>query len=207
MCIGTFFSLLHAYSANLLVYNTHLGADPGGLTVLKHHPQLPKVNYLFDCISEDFGSFYMSLPFVVTLVNCPAPRMLLSTARHEKVRFFSRRELERKEGMSAHSSPEWGNGDSEQAQSVLLKKILDNQDAIQGLSERLMPLLLGNLQRLADSNDHTPQVTEADGQVPRDLHSCHGDPAAQHVALRAISGESDARMRVSKKLGQRSTCV
>ena len=172
--------------------------------MLKHPPQLPKVNYLFDCISEYFGSFYMSLPFVVTLVNCPAPRMLLSTARHEKVRFFSRRELERKECMSAHSSPESG---SEQAQSVLLKKILDNRDAIQGLSHRLMPLLVGNLKRLAESNDHPPQVTEADGQAPRDPRSCHGVPAAQHVALCAISGESDARMRVSHKLGQRSPCI
>ena len=31
--------------------------------------------------------------------------------------------------MSAHSSPELGNGDSEQPQSGLLKQILDNQEA------------------------------------------------------------------------------
>ena len=71
--------------------------------------------------------------------------------------------------MSAHSSPESG---SEQAQSVLLKKILDNRDAIQGLSHRLMPLLVGNLKRLAESNDHPPQVTEVDGQAPRDPRRC-----------------------------------
>jgi hypothetical protein len=100
--------------------------------------------------------------------------------------------------MSSHSAPESGNGDSEQAQSGLLKTILDNQEAIQGLSDRLMPLLVGNLQRLAESNVHPPQYTEADGQAPRDPRRCRWEPAAQHVAP---SGESDVRMRINPNRG------
>ena len=61
-----------------------------------------------------------------------------------------------------------------------------------------MPLLVGNLQRLAESNVHPPQDTEADGQAPQDPHRGRWEPAAQHVAP---AGESDARMHVSQNRG------
>ena len=61
-----------------------------------------------------------------------------------------------------------------------------------------MPLLVGNLQRLAESKVHPPQDTEADGQAPRDPRHGRWEPAAQHVVP---AGESDARMRVSQNRG------
>ena len=89
-------------------------------------------------------------------------------------------------------------GDSDLAQSSLLERILENQEAIHGLSEKLMPLLMGNLQRLAESNrpEYDPLVdTETNSDLPRDPRnprSGRKEPAAQHVAG---SGESDLRLR------------
>lgn len=88
-------------------------------------------------------------------------------------------------------------GDSDLAQSSLLERILENQEAIHGLSEKLMPLLMGNLQRLAESNrpEYDPLVdTETNSDLPRDPRNSHSgrrEPAAQHVAG---SGESDLRL-------------
>ena len=52
-----------------------------------------------------------------------------------KVWFFSAEERGR---MSARGSPQEGEGDSEQTQSALLERILENQDTIRSLSDKLM---------------------------------------------------------------------
>jgi len=103
--------------------------------------------------------------------------------------------------MSTRNSPERGDSDMDRTQADLLRQILDNQDAIQGLSDKLMPLLVSNLQRLAEAsrpNDHPLQDSGTDGQVPCDPRRGResvgqGRPAQQHHV--APSGEPDARMR------------
>ena len=99
--------------------------------------------------------------------------------------------------MSSHDPPQMEDGDSDLAQSSLLERILENQEAIHGLSEKLMPLLMGNLQRLAESNrpEYDPLVdTETNSDLPRDPRNPRNgrkEPAAQHVVG---SGESDLRL-------------
>ena len=98
--------------------------------------------------------------------------------------------------MSANSSPEIGVRDQEQTQAGLLKQFLDNQEAIQGLSDKLMQLLVSNLQRLAESNrpsGHAPRDPGADGQTPRDPRRAGREQAGQHQHV-SLSGETDARM-------------
>ena len=106
--------------------------------------------------------------------------------------------------MSARGSPQEGEGDSEQMQSALLERILENQDTIQSLSDKLMPLLVGNLQRLAEANrsdDSLLRDSETDDQAPRDPRiGGHRRPTPlEHVASGG-RGELDTRMRGSQSL-------
>ena len=100
--------------------------------------------------------------------------------------------------MSSCDSPQMEDGGSDLAQSSLLGRILENQEAIHGLSEKLMPLLMGNLQRMAEANRQEydpPADTETNNDIPRDPRnrpSGRKEPAAQHVAG---SGEPDLRLR------------
>ena len=100
--------------------------------------------------------------------------------------------------MSASTSPEMGDSDTDQTQSGLLRQILGNQEAIQGLSDKLMPLLVSNLQRLAESNrpnNHPPQDSGTDGQAPRDPRHSQESAGQGRPAHVVSSGKSDARMR------------
>ena len=53
--------------------------------------------------------------------------------------------------MSVESSPGNGHTEPEQAEPNLLRQITADQEAIQGLSQALMPLLVANLERLAQT--------------------------------------------------------
>ena len=89
-------------------------------------------------------------------------------------------------------------------QSALLERILENQDTIRSLSDKLMPLLVGNLQRLAEANrsdDSLLRDSETDDQAPRDPRiGGHRRPTTlEHVASGG-RGELDTRMRGSQSL-------
>ena len=65
-----------------------------------------------------------------------------------------------------------------------------------------MPLLVGNLQRLAEANKSydPPQGTEMHSPIPRDPRSGRRESAAhRHVAPR--QGEPDAHMHVTQNVG------
>lgn len=62
--------------------------------------------------------------------------------------------------------------DPDLAQSSLLKWTLENQEALHGLSEKVMPLLIGNYPRLAEANrqEYGPLVDmEINSDFPRDF--------------------------------------
>ena len=130
-----------------------------------------------NCISEDFGSFHMSFIYIALSMLTPTAvvnnsnltfdpglahaHSVLSTAHEERGR------------MSARGSPQEWEGDSEQTQPALLERILENQDTIRtrSLSDKLMPLLVGNLQRLAEANNpslafHSPMGSVVSSSCP-----------------------------------------
>ena len=90
--------------------------------------------------------------------------------------------------ISARGSPQEGEGDPEQTQSALLERILENQDTIRSLSDKLMPLLVENLQRLAEATDRmtlfcgTRKQTTSPPRDPR-IGGRRRPIAPEHVAL------------------------
>ena len=71
----------------------------------------------------------------------------------------------------------------------LLRQISENRDVIQGLSEALMPLLVSNLQRLAESNRQCPGSSE---RPPREQGE--QSPGSEDPRLRDSSGRSSQHM-------------
>ena len=111
--------------------------------------------------------------------------------------------------MSGRSSPENRDTKSRQTETSLFRQISENQEAIQGLSEALMPLLVANLQHLAEANRQSSGSSDT-SRPPREVReeedahtrnstastSTSSGQAAHHVAggtPHTHSGESVMR--------------
>ena len=85
--------------------------------------------------------------------------------------------------MSGRNSPINGNTESRQTETSLFRQISENQEAIHGLSEALMPLLAANLQNLAEANRQSSGSSDRP-RPPREVRE--GEDAHTRYSMASI---------------------